>query len=122
MFFAGVIVFLGYSAGKSTAVAIALGILFGLPALIIAFGKINGRPLYHTLPLVVKFFTSPKEFVFKKESTLNQRVKSVKNLEEIKIVKLENSGAKKDKLKELQLQLEQSIQDKEKLLNKNERF
>ena len=32
-----------------------------------AFGKINGRPVYATLPVIMKYLTGPKSLVFHKE-------------------------------------------------------
>ena len=68
VFGAGVIVFLGYSASKSILVLIFLALLFGVPALAMAFAKINGRPIYNSLGFYVKFAMSPKILIFHKEA------------------------------------------------------
>jgi len=68
IFGAGVVIFLGYSASKSILVAIFLFVLFGVPALGLAFAKINGRPLYNTIGFFIKFASSPKVLVFHKEA------------------------------------------------------
>jgi hypothetical protein len=68
LFGAGVLVFLAYTAsGKNLIVGIFFLILFGLPALGIAFAKINGRPLYNAFGFLVQHITSPKVYVFHKE-------------------------------------------------------
>ena len=67
VFGAGAMVFLGYSATKSLLVLIFLGLLFGVPALALAFAKINGRPLYNTIGFFFKFFTSEKLLIFHKQ-------------------------------------------------------
>lgn len=67
IFGAGVVIFLAYSATKSILVAIFFFVIFGVPALGLAFAKINGRPLYNTIALFVKFLSSPKVLVFHKE-------------------------------------------------------
>ena len=69
IFAAGVVIFLGFSASKSVLVLIFLFMLFGLPALGLAFGKVNGRPIYNTAGVFFKFLTSPKVLVFHKEAS-----------------------------------------------------
>jgi PrgI family protein len=68
VFAAGIIVFLGYSATKSILVAVFLFVLFGLPALGLAFAQINGRPIYNSIGNFVKFFMAPKILIFHKEA------------------------------------------------------
>ena len=64
---AGVVIFLGFSATKSMVVLVFLCLIFGLPALAIAFVPFNGRPIYNTVGLLFKFVTSPKVLIFHKE-------------------------------------------------------
>lgn len=72
VFATGVIIFLAYSATKSVLVLVFFGLLFGIPGLGLAFAKINGRPLYNTIGLFIKFLSSPKVLIFHKEaSSLN---------------------------------------------------
>lgn len=68
LFFAGLIIFAGYSATKSMAALVILCLIFGLPSVALSFAKINGRPAYRQLPFLVKFFTAPKRLVFHKEA------------------------------------------------------
>ncbi len=68
IFGAGVVIFLGYSATKSVLVLIFLFLLFGVPALGLAFAKVNGRPVYNTLGHFARFLSSPKVLVFHKEA------------------------------------------------------
>lgn len=68
VFGAGVIVFMGYSATKSLIVTIIFFILFGLPALALAFVKPNGRPAYNSIGSLINFYTSPKQLIFHKEA------------------------------------------------------
>lgn len=65
---AGGAVFLTYSVTKSIPATVIAGFLLGLPALALAFGQFNGRYLYQTIGVFVTFFTSPKVYVFQKES------------------------------------------------------
>ena len=54
IFAAGVVIFLGYSATKSILVLIFLFMLFGVPALGLAFANINGRPVYNTIGYFIR--------------------------------------------------------------------
>lgn len=68
IFGAGIFIFLAYSASKSLPVLIIFVILFGLPALGLAFAPFNGRPIYNCFGPFFRFFTSPKLLVFHKEA------------------------------------------------------
>jgi len=68
VFAAGVIIFLGYSATKSLLVLVFLLVLLGIPALGVAFAKVNGRPIYNSLGHFLKFLSSPKVLIFHKEA------------------------------------------------------
>ena len=81
IFGAGVIVFLGYSSTKSVLVTVFLFILFGLPALGVAFAKINGRPVYSSFSYFLKFWTAPKALVFHKEGQGKANLGQVKDAE-----------------------------------------
>lgn len=68
LFGAGILIFLGYSAsGKNLIAGIFFLLLFGLPALGVAFAKINGRPMYNSFGFLVQHITSSKVYVFHKE-------------------------------------------------------
>lgn len=75
VFAAGVIIFVGYSATKSILVLIFLAVLFGFPALALAFLPFNGRPIYNTLGNLAKFMSSPKLLIFHKEAQSSSGVK-----------------------------------------------
>lgn len=81
LFGAGVVIFLAYSASKSIPVAIAFILLLGVPALGIAFAKINGRPIYNTFGLFAKFILSPKVLIFHKEASGLSDSSRIKNAE-----------------------------------------
>jgi hypothetical protein len=68
----GMILFLGYSATKSVIVLIFLFMILGIPALALAFGKVNGRPIYNSIGYFVAFFLSPKVMVFHKQGLPNK--------------------------------------------------
>ncbi len=116
LFGVGVIIFLGYSSTKSILVMIFLGVLFGVPALVVAFGKINGRPLYATFPILINYFTRPKFFIFKKQASTGGVVKVVKKMAVEPEKPKETSDSKRLRLAELQFKLDQSVSGKEGLL------
>lgn len=68
LLFAGMMIIGGYSATKSVIALVILCLIFGLPAVALAFVKINGRALYLQLPALIKFFIAPKRLVFHKEA------------------------------------------------------
>jgi hypothetical protein len=70
LFGAGVVIFLGFTVTKSVIVLVFIGILVGLPALGLAFAKLNGRPIYNMFGYLMKYLTSPKILVFHKEGSL----------------------------------------------------
>lgn len=81
IFGVGVIIFLGYSATKSILVLIFLFVLFGVPALGLAFAKVNGRPVYNTIGYFMKFLMSPKLLIFHKEAMSIQSAKTLRDAE-----------------------------------------
>lgn len=68
VFSAGMVIVLLYSGTKDLVITGASIFLIGLPALAVAFGKFNGRPMYSTFMLMLNFITAPKVLVFHKES------------------------------------------------------
>lgn len=81
VFAAGIIVFLGFSVTKSVLVGIFLFVVFGIPALGLAFAKINGRPIYNSLGYFIKFFMSPRYLVFHKEAKFSGSQSQMKDAE-----------------------------------------
>jgi hypothetical protein len=68
IFAAAILIFLGFSATKSILVLIFLVLVFGIPALGLAFAPFNGRPIYNSIPKVIKFYSSSKVLIFHKEA------------------------------------------------------
>jgi len=71
LFGAGILVFLAFSLTKSIIVLVFFGLLIGLPALGLAFAKLNGRPMYNMFGFFYRFLVSPKLLVFHKEGPRN---------------------------------------------------
>ncbi len=65
---AGVFTFMIYSISKNLFITVAVGIFSGLPALALAFGRLNGRPLYASTGNFIKYLFGPKRFVFHKQA------------------------------------------------------
>jgi hypothetical protein len=72
VFAAGAFIFLLYSATKSILVLVFLCVVIGIPALALAFAKVNGRPLYNSILVFFKFLSIPKKLVFHKEVILTK--------------------------------------------------
>lgn len=81
VFAAGIVVFVFYSLTKSVAVLVVVGILIGVPALALAFGKVNGRPIYKMVSFMIRSFTQPKLLVFHKEVRDFDGTEQIKNVE-----------------------------------------
>ena len=81
LFGAGILIFLPYSATKNIYVLVFFCVFVGIPAIGIAFAKVNGRPLYRMFPYVYRFMTSPRLYVFHKESRDFSGEENVKNVE-----------------------------------------
>lgn len=119
IFGAGILIFLIYSATKSIPVLIAFGLIIGLPALGVAFAKVNGRPVYKMFPFMLKFFTSPKTFVFHKEASHFSGREEVKTIE---VVAAEESqpemplGTTKSRLREINSLLQEKAQEERDLV------
>ncbi len=67
LFAAGVVIFLFFSATKSVFFTSLVFLFIGLPALAVAFVKINGRPLYRTASHLIGFFINPRQMLFHKQ-------------------------------------------------------
>lgn len=115
LFGAGIIIFLGYSASKSLLVTIFFFVLFGMPALGLAFGKLNGRPIYSTFGFFLRYLSSPKVMVFHREAA-QSRGNNFRDMDLEKENNIKNepvsAGDTKAHLRELEKLLKQT-EDKE---------
>ncbi len=89
IFGAGVVVFLGYSASKSIVVLVFMALIFGLPALGLAFYQPNGRPMYNAIGYFIKYFTSPRVLVFHKEVNHLKTTETLKDMQVAQAAKAE---------------------------------
>lgn len=67
VFGAAVFTFVIYTISKNNIVTVATGILTGLPALALTFGKLNGRPLYSSAGNFIRFLFGSKLYIYHKE-------------------------------------------------------
>jgi len=82
LFGVGVLVFVFYSISKSVVAAIILLVFGGVPALAVAFGKINGRPIYRNFFSLLAYVGKPKIYVFHKSGpTDTPAIKAVASTE-----------------------------------------
>jgi hypothetical protein len=63
-----VLVFVFYTLTKSLIITILIAVFAGLPALVVAFGKVNGRPIYMAFGNFINYFTGSKEYIFHKQA------------------------------------------------------
>lgn len=91
LFAAGILVFLVFSMTKNIPSTVVGFVIFGLPALIMAFAKINGRPMYSAFKYFFRFLSSPKLLIFHKEA---ERLSSSAKLKDVQFKKSEEAVVK----------------------------
>lgn len=78
VFGAGILVFVVYTISQSLIATILSAILFGIPAIVAAFGRVNGRPIYTSFGPLVTHLGGGKVYVFQKQAqTARQHVPEV---------------------------------------------
>lgn len=123
IFGTGIILFLGYSATKSILVLIFLFMLFGLPGLGLAFGKINGRPIYNSIGYFIQFYMSPKLLVFHKQpktvpSPANNK-KTEENPQLVSQTAVQTPANTQDNLRKIQELLRQTEEKQREILSEH---
>ncbi len=123
IFGTGIILFLGYSATKSILVLIFLFMLFGLPGLGLAFGKINGRPIYNSIGFFIQFYMSPKLLVFHKQPKIAAVSANKQKIEEkpglVTQVAAQTPASTRDNLRKIQELLRQTEDKEKQILSEN---
>lgn len=120
IFAAGVILFLVFTVSQSVAATLFAFLIFGIPAIGVAFAKVNGRPLYNTIGLFLSFLASPKILVFHKESTSFSNNTRLKNMEIIvpELEEPKNRETTEMRLKEVSQLLAKQAKTEEELSKK----
>ncbi len=120
VFAGGLLIFAGYSASKSILVLVFFSLLFGIPALGLAFVKINGRPIYLQFKSIISFLTAPKFLVFHKQVldfSSSVRLKDVE-LKKPEVQTILTAGDTKSRLKEVREILQKQQAEEEQLAGK----
>lgn len=68
VFVAAVLTFAVYAISKNILVTVTVGVITGLPALALTFGRLNGRPLYASAGSFVSFLFGAKTYAFHKQA------------------------------------------------------
>jgi hypothetical protein len=122
VFLAGILIFLIYTAsGKSLLVSAFAIMIIGLPALGVAFGKINGRPVYDSFGFVLRFLTSPKILIFHKQVLSigsNAKLKKAELASQAQQSETEVAAKPKDRLKEIEKVLKKQAEEEKELASK----
>ncbi len=108
-----------------------LGVLFfltGIPialiTLFLSFGSFNGKKIYQSIPIFIKFLTQPKVMVFKKESSVDDLNITTITIEQIQAInkKAEQSSVVAEpvqtQLKRLARLLDQKNAEESQIVNK----
>ncbi len=118
VFAAAVFTFVMYIiSNKNIPVAIVTGIVTGVPALALTFGKLNGRPLYASAGNFVKYLFGAKIYVFHKQGqTISETDKTAVIVEQQPEPK--DPKATTIKIKELNYLLQQQASEENMLLQR----
>lgn len=115
----GTIIVVAYSATKSTVLLVITVILFGLPAIALAFGKMNGRPLYNAILPMLQYALNPKELLFHKEGyniANNARIQSLELAPVLTpAVAADSAQTSLDRLKKLEFSLAEEVKQEAEL-------
>ncbi|MEZ4179995.1 MAG: PrgI family protein [Candidatus Doudnabacteria bacterium] len=116
VFGAGVFTFVIFTISNQVLVTVVVGILTGLPAIVLAFGKMNGRPLYSSAGNFFRFLLGAKIYVFHKEGQV-----AIDSNQEVTITEQDTDhqslSQRGVKIKELNYVLEQQQAEQKKLLD-----
>lgn len=116
IFGAGILTFAVYSISKNIPATIAAGLIFGIPALALTFGRLNGRPLYSSAGSFIRFLFGAKLYVFHKQV--------YQNIENNTAVEIKEEAPKLDKknkavkIKELSYLLQQQASEEATLITR----
>lgn len=116
VFVAALITFAVYAISKAIIATIIVGILLGLPALALSFGKLNGRPLYASAGNFVRFLFGAKMYVFHKQAQTVTEQQIPVTVKEEKAPKDKKATAVK--IKELNYILQQQASEEGTLLER----
>ncbi len=114
VFMAALITFATFTVSKSVPATIVCGIITGIPALALTFGRLNGRPLYSSAGNFIRFLFGAKIYVFHKQAQTVVEQKIPVTVKEEKAPKDKTATAVK--IKELNYILQQQASEENTLL------
>lgn len=114
VFLAALGTFAVFTITKNVAMTIGTGVILGLPALALTFGRLNGRPLYSSAGNFVRFLFGAKIYVFHKQAQTLAEQKIPVTVTEQKAPKDRKATA--IKIKELNYILQQEASEENILL------
>lgn len=116
VFAAGVLTFVVFTISENIPVTIAMGVITGIPALALVFGKLNGRPLYASAGNFIRFMFGPKVYVYHKEG--QQAVEQSHDFVIEETPEPKDPKATAVKIKELNYLLQQHASEQQNLLRR----
>lgn len=116
VFAAAVIVFIVYTVTKATFPTIVAGVFFGLPAIALAFGRFNGRPIYQSVGSLISFGFGAKVYFFQKEAHMLPGENAPVKIDQ---AAPEEPGKRTTRLHELAYLLQQKEHQQEELLERS---
>ena len=114
VFGAAVFTFVIYTISKNVPVTILVGVLTGLPALALTFGKLNGRPLYASMGNFLQFLLGPKLYIYHKQG--KETVEQYKSMQTTEKIQNKDLAATAVKIKQLNYVLQQQHSEESKLI------
>ncbi len=115
---AGVLTFLAYSSTKDLIITSLVGLAVCVPAIGLAFGKLNGRPLYNSIFALLGYFFRPRFMLFHKES--KDAIVIPTKVEAEKVVEKTNSENPSVRIKSLFYSLGQQEAAEQKLVKESD--
>jgi hypothetical protein len=114
VFGAAVFTFVIFTITKNVPATVVAGLVTGLPALALVFGKLNGRPLYASAGNFVQYLFGPKLYVYHKEGKEQYEAQVPASLEQVAAPK--DNKATTIKIKELNYLLQQDHSEESRLI------
>ena len=114
VFVAAIMTFAVFTISKNVPATIVAGILLGIPALALTFGKLNGRPLYASAGTFISFLFGAKVYTFHKQAQTISEQQIPVTIKEEKAPKDKTATAVK--IKELNYILQQQASEENTLL------
>ena len=117
VFAAAVLTFVVYTISKNVFATVIVGVLTGIPAIALTFGKMNGRPLYASFGSFLRYLFGAKVYVFQKQAHYMQESQD-QNLVVTEVQPSKDHKQTTVKIKELSYILQQQASEEQVLLQR----